>query len=56
MPASTEDLRAELEKFRIRCFWWVRADVPLLDLPRETLLQGLRTHGDRERMLLAARL
>ena len=56
MNAPAETLRDELERFRTRCFWWVRADVPLLDLPRETLLQGLRTHGGREGMLLAARL
>lgn len=56
MPASTDDLRTELEKFRARCFWWVHKDVALLGLPRETLLHGLRTHGGREGMRLAARL
>ena len=56
MPASTEDLRAELEKFRTRCFWWVRKDIAVLDLSRETLLHGLRTYGGWEGMRLAARL
>ena len=56
MATPVETLRDELERFRTRCFWWVRADAALLDLPRETLLQGLRTHGGREGMLLAARL
>ena len=56
MSDTTTPLSEELERFRTRCFWWVRADVPLLELPRETLLQGLRTHGGREGMRLAARL
>ncbi len=56
MPASTDNLREELEAFRTRCFWWVRKEVPLLELSRETLLHGLRTHGGREGMKLAGRL
>ena len=56
MSTASKDLIDELEKFRTRCFWWVRKEVSLLDLPRETLLHGLRTHGGREGMRLAARL
>ncbi len=46
----------ELEQFRVRCFWWVAPSVALLDLPRESLLRGLRVHGGRAGMRLAARL
>lgn len=56
MSAAAKTLQEELEAFRTRCFWWVRRDVALIDLPRETLRQGLMTHGGREGMLLAARL
>ncbi len=56
MPSSDQTLSEELERFRTRCFWWVAKNVPLIELPRETLLKGLRTHGGREGMLLAARL
>ena len=56
MPASTDDLREELEAFRTRCFWWVHKEVPLLELSRETLLHGLRTYGGRAGMMLAGRL
>ena len=56
MPAADETLREELERFRVRCFWWVAADVSLFDLPQETLRRGLQTHGGWEGMRLAARL
>ena len=55
MPLDT-NLQAELETFRTRCFWWVSKDIALLDLSRETLLDGLHTYGGREGMKLAARL
>lgn len=56
MKASDDALQVELEKFRTRCFWWVREDIALLDLSRETLLHGLRTYGGWEGMRLAGRL
>ena len=45
IATAHEDLQSELEKFRTRCFWWVRRDCSLLELSRETLLRGLHTYG-----------
>ena len=56
MAALDESLQSELEKFRTRCFWWVHKDVPLVKLSRETLLDGLRTHGGWAGMKLADKL
>ena len=56
MTPLNKSLSDELEAFRIRCFWWVRKDIALLDLSRETLLHGLRTYGGWEGMRMAARL
>ena len=56
MTTVSDELQRELEKFRTRCFWWVRRDLPLLELPRETLLHGLHTYGGWDGMRLAARL
>lgn len=56
MESLDENLQAELEKFRTRCFWWVRKDISLLELSRETLLHGLHTYGGWDGMRLATRL
>lgn len=55
-PTSKETVEAALERFRTRCFWWVRKEVALVQLPREMLIRGLQTHGGHEGMQLAARL
>ena len=56
MANAHEELRSELEKFRTLCFWWVHKDLSLIELSRETLLDGLRTYGGWAGMRLAAKL
>ena len=56
MVTLHKDPQSELEKFRTLCFWWVHKSVPLTRLSRETLLEGLRTHGGWAGMKLADKL
>lgn len=56
MSAPVQTLAEELESYRIRCFWWVSKSVAIIDLPREMLIEELRTYGGRAGMRLAARL
>lgn len=44
------------EQFHTRCFWFMREDLQVSEGEIETIIRGLRAHGNREAFLIAARL
>jgi hypothetical protein len=44
------------ERFHTRCFWFMRDDLPLGEEDIDAIIRGLRSHGNREAFLIAARL
>lgn len=58
-PVSAERLalaQQAFERFHSRCFWYMRDDLRVGEEDLETIIRGLRAHGNREAFLLAARL
>jgi hypothetical protein len=58
-PVSPERLalaRQAFEQFHLRCFWFMREDLRVTAENIETIIRGLRAHGNREAFLIAARL
>lgn len=58
-PVSAERLalaQQAFERFHSRCFWYLRDDLHVGEEDLETIIRGLRAHGNREAFLLAARL
>ena len=58
-PVSPEKLalaQAAFQRFHTRCFWFMREDLRIGDAEFETVIRGLRAHGNREAFLLAAQL
>ncbi len=58
-PVSAERLalaQQAFERFHSRCFWYLRDDLQVGEEDIETIIRGLRVHGNREAFLLAARL
>jgi hypothetical protein len=48
--------QAAFERFHTRCFWFMRDDLPLDEEDIEMVVRGLRSHGNREAFLIAAKL
>ena len=43
-------------RFHTRCFWFLREDLQVREAVLETIVHGLRAHGNREAFLIAAEL
>ena len=43
-------------RFYTRCFWFMREDLHVGEEDLETIIRGLRAHGNREAFLIAAQL
>ena len=57
--ASPEKLalaQAAFTRFHTRCFWFMREDLQVEREHLETIIRGLRAHGNREAFLIAAQL
>jgi hypothetical protein len=57
--ASPEKLalaQRAFEQFHTRCFWFMREDLRVGQQEIETIVRGLRAHGNREAFLIADRL
>jgi hypothetical protein len=61
--SSSPDLAAKLAlaqqafaKYKTACFWYMREDLVVTETNLPWIIKGLRTHGDREAFLLAAKL
>ena len=61
--SSSSDLAAKLAlaqqafvKYKTACFWYMREDLVVTEANLPWIIKGLRTHGDREAFLLAAKL
>lgn len=48
--------REALEKYRASCFWYLRDDLEVTEETLPTIIDGLRSYGDRAAFQLAARL
>ncbi len=58
-PVSAERLalaQQAFERFHSSCFWYMRDDLRVGEEDLETIIRGLRAHGNREAFMLAARL
>ena len=58
-PVSPEKLalaQQAFEQFHTQCFWFMREDLRVTGEDIETIIRGLRSHGNREAFLIAARL
>ncbi|MGO8701825.1 MAG: hypothetical protein ACLQVY_29430 [Limisphaerales bacterium] len=58
-PVSPEKLalaQQAFERFHTRCFWFMREDLRVGEQEIETIIRGLRAHGNREAFLIAAKL
>jgi len=61
--SSSLDLAATLAlaqqafaKYKTACFWYMRDDLVVTEANLHWIVKGLRSHGDREAFLLAAKL
>jgi hypothetical protein len=43
-------------QFHTRCFWFMREDLQVTEEHLESIIHGLRSHGNREAFLVAAKL
>jgi hypothetical protein len=59
-PASSPERLAlaqeAFERFHTRCFWFMREDLRVGEEEMESIIRGLRAHGNREAFLIAAKL
>jgi hypothetical protein len=58
-PVAPEKLalaQAAFTRFHTRCFWFLREDLRVTPENLETIVRGLRAHGNREAFLIAAQL
>lgn len=58
-PVSAEKLALAQEafaRFHGRCFWFLREDLRVGAEHMDTIIRGLRAHGNREAFMIAARL
>ena len=56
MPEKLALAQRAFERFHARCFWFMREDARVGEEDIETIVRGLRTHGNREAFLIAAKL
>jgi hypothetical protein len=43
-------------RFHTQCFWFMREDLQVSEEDIESIIRGLRNHGNREAFLIAAKL
>ena len=55
-PEKLALAQAAFTRFHTRCFWFMREDLRVEPEHLETIVRGLRAHGNREAFLIAARL
>jgi hypothetical protein len=58
-PAPPDKLalaQQAFERFHARCFWFMREDLQVGAEHLETIIRGLRAHGNREAFMIAAQL
>jgi hypothetical protein len=48
--------RQAFARFHTRCFWFMREDLQIGEAEIETIIRGLRAHGNRQAFLIAAKL
>jgi hypothetical protein len=56
MPEKLALAQEAFEKYRTACFWFLRDDLVVNEENLQTIVQGLRRHGNREAFLIGARL
>jgi hypothetical protein len=56
MPEKLALAQRAFQRFHSRCFWFMREDACVGEEDIETIVRGLRTHGNREAFLIAAKL
>ena len=56
LPARLELAQQAFERFYYHCFWFMRKDLRVGEEDLEWIIQGLRSHGNREAFLIAAKL
>jgi len=56
MPEKLALAQAAFSKFYISCFWYMREDLQVREENLESIIRGLRAHGNREAFLIAGRL
>jgi hypothetical protein len=56
LPAKLELAQQTFERFYYHCFWFMRKDLRVGEEDLEWIVQGLRSHGNREAFLIAAKL
>jgi hypothetical protein len=44
------------DRFHSRCFWFMREDLAVREEDIDAIIRGLRSHGNREAFLIAAKL
>ena len=55
-PEKLAQAQAAYARFYTRCFWFMREDLQVEREHLETIIRGLRAHGNREAFLIAAQL
>ena len=56
LPEKLALAQAAFARFHTRCFWFMREDLQVEREHLETIIRGLRAHGNREAFLIAAQL
>jgi hypothetical protein len=56
LPEKLALAQEAFEKYKTTCFWFLRDDLVVTEGNLHLIIKGLRTDGDREAFLLAARL
>jgi hypothetical protein len=56
MAERLELAQQAFNRFHTRCFWFMREDLRVSEEDIEAIIRGLRSHGNREAFLIAARL
>ena len=56
LPAGLELAQQAFERFYYHCFWFMRKDLRVGEEDLEWIIQALRSHGNREAFLIAAKL
>ncbi len=56
MPEKLVLARQAFRDFHTQCFWFMREDAQIGEENIETVVRGLRSHGNREAFFIAAQL
>jgi hypothetical protein len=55
-PAAAPPAQQAFDQFHTQCFWFMREDLRVTAEDLEAIIRGLRSHGNREAFLIAAKL